>query len=214
VAYFHHETKAGRYDRQVGPALRRIAGQTLGIIGLGRIGNEVARRAAAIGMRVIASGRARSADRECGEPMKALLLSDSQPGIQRQPLHELLAESDYVSLHVPLTSETRHLMDAAALARMKPTAFLINTARGGLVDHAALAEALAEGRLAGAALDVQDPEPPDLSQPPLNDPRVIVTPHAAFLSQEALLDLRTRATQQVIDGLCGRTPLHVMNAPR
>jgi D-3-phosphoglycerate dehydrogenase len=96
---------------------------------------------------------------------------------------------------------------------MKPTAYLINTARGGLVDQAALAAALSRDQIAGAALDVQDPEPPDLSQPPFSDPRVIVTPHAAFLSQDSLLELRTRATRQVIDCLCGRTPPNVVNLP-
>jgi D-3-phosphoglycerate dehydrogenase len=211
VAYFHQQTKAGGYDRHAGPLLRRLAGQTLGIAGLGRIGREVARRANSLGLRVLAARRARSADHRHGGS-EALELEEGGVTIERRALPELLAESDYVSLHLPLTSETQHLIDAAALARMKPTAYLINTARGGLVDQAALAAALAEDRLAGAALDVQDPEPPDLSQPPLNDPRVIVTPHIAFLSQEALLELRTRATQQVIDCLSGRTPANVVNA--
>ncbi len=97
------------------------------------------------------------------------------------------------------------------LARMKPTAYLINTARGGLIDHAALAAALDAGKLAGAALDVQDPEPPDLSQAPWNDPRVIVTPHAAFVSLESLTDLRTRTSQQVVDCLSGRPVANVVN---
>jgi D-3-phosphoglycerate dehydrogenase len=87
----------------------------------------------------------------------------------------------------------------------------VNTARGGLIDHTALAAALGRSQIAGAALDVQEPEPPDLSQPPWNDPRVIVTPHAAFLSQDSLLELRTRATRQVIDCLSGRTPPNVVN---
>jgi D-3-phosphoglycerate dehydrogenase len=94
---------------------------------------------------------------------------------------------------------------------MKPTACLINTARGGLVDHRALAHALDGGQLAGAALDVQDPEPPDLSLPPFNHPRVIVTPHAAFVSLESLAELRTRAARQVAACLTGQTPEHVVN---
>jgi D-3-phosphoglycerate dehydrogenase len=132
-------------------------------------------------------------------------------GVEWRPLPDLLAESDYVSLHAPLTPETRHLMGREALARMKPTAYLINTSRGGLVDNGALAAALAAGRLAGAGLDVQDPEPPDLSQPPWNDPRVIVTPHAAFVSRQSLANLRARASKQVAACLLGETPEHVVN---
>jgi D-3-phosphoglycerate dehydrogenase len=94
---------------------------------------------------------------------------------------------------------------------MKSSAYLINTARGGLVDHAALAAALNAGQLAGAALDVQEPEPPDLSQPPFNDPRVIVTPHAAFVSAESLDNLRERTACQVADALMGRRPENVVN---
>jgi D-3-phosphoglycerate dehydrogenase len=126
-------------------------------------------------------------------------------------LDELLRESDYVSLHVPLSDQTRHLIGRDALAKLKPTAYLINTSRGGVVDHAALAAALAAGRLAGAALDVQDTEPPDLTQPPYNDPRVIVTPHAAFYSEESVADLRRRVAEQVVARLSGEIPENVVN---
>ena len=103
------------------------------------------------------------------------------------------------------------MFGAKEFARMKPTAYLINTARGGLIDPAALAAALQAGQLAGAALDVQDPEPPDLSVPPYNDPRVIVTPHAAFVSTESLENLRERVACQVADLLMGRRPENVIN---
>jgi D-3-phosphoglycerate dehydrogenase / 2-oxoglutarate reductase len=123
-----------------------------------------------------------------------------------------LAQSDFVSLHVPMTPETKHLINAKSLARMKPTGFLVNTARGGLVDNQALAQALAAGRLVGAALDVQDPEPPaDLSVVPWNDPRVIVTPHAAFVSRESLENLRSRTARQVAMFLTGERPENVVN---
>jgi D-3-phosphoglycerate dehydrogenase len=131
--------------------------------------------------------------------------------VEWRPLDELLAESDYVSLQLPLNAETRHFVNRRTLALMKPTAFLINTSRGGLVDHAALAEALAAGRLAGAALDVQEPEPPDLSRPPWNDPRVIVTPHVAFQSSEATHELRMRVARQVAAFLRGDRPENVIN---
>ena len=107
--------------------------------------------------------------------------------------------------------ETRHLIGERALARMKPNAYLINTARGGLIDNEALARALAAGRLAGAGLDVQDPEPPDLAAAPWNDPRVIVTPHAAFVSRESLENLRSRTSRQVAMYLSGERPENVVN---
>jgi D-3-phosphoglycerate dehydrogenase len=198
VARFHHDTKRGIYALRALPPPRRLSGQTLGIVGLGRIGAEVARRAAALGMRVVAA-HSRSAS-----PL-------SVPGVTRLPLPDLLAQSDYVSLHLPWTPATDRLIGYEQLRHMKPTAYLINTARGGLVDPAALAQALGEGRIAGAALDVQQPEPPDLSQPPYNDPRVIVTPHAAFCSVESLQELRTRATQHVVDCLSGKRPACVVN---
>ena len=160
--------RPGIYDLQTGPPLRRLAGQTLGIVGLGNIGRALAGKAQALGMRVVASGRSRR---------------EGMPGVEWRDLDALLAESDYVTLHVPSTPATRHMIGAGQLARMKPTAYLINTARGALVDEAALAEALRAGRLAGAGLDVQQQEPPDLSQPPFNDPRVIVSPHAAFVAR-------------------------------
>jgi D-3-phosphoglycerate dehydrogenase len=196
VAFYHHETKQGRYALGAGPVLRRIEGQTLGIVGLGNIGRKLAEKAAPLGLRILATARSRR---------------QPPPGVQLVELAELLTQSDYVSLHLPLTAETKHRIGASELVRMKPSAYLINTARGGLIDTAALALALAEGRLAGAALDVQDPEPPDLSQPPYNDPRVIVTPHAAFVSQESLANLRGRVARQVADRLHGRRPENVVN---
>ncbi|MBI3462865.1 MAG: C-terminal binding protein [Planctomycetes bacterium] len=195
VAFYHHETKQGRYDLKAGPPLRRLAGQTLGIVGLGRIGREVARQAAALGLNVLATSR---------RPF-------AFPDVQHVELGPLLAASDYVSLHLPLSPQTRHLIGGPQLALMKPGAYLINTSRGGLVDHAALAAALAAGQITGAALDVQDPEPPDLALPPYCDPRVIVTPHAAFVSEESLIELRTRATRQVAMRLMGQTPPNVVN---
>lgn len=196
VAFYHHETKQGRYDLSAGPRLARIEGQTLGIIGLGNIGHRVATKAAALGLKVVATSRSRQS---------------TPPGVTLCGLDELLAASDYVSLHAPLTSETRHLIGDRELALMKSTAYLINTARGGLVDHRALAQALAAGRLAGAALDVQDQEPPNLSAEPYNDPRVIVTPHAAFVSQESLHGLRRRTATQVATLLSGGRPENVVN---
>jgi D-3-phosphoglycerate dehydrogenase len=194
---FQRAAAAGRYDLSAGLPLRRIEGQTLGIVGIGRTGQRVAEKAAAFGLRIVATSRAPRTP---------------PPGVESCDFDELLARSDYVSLHVPLSDETRHMIGASQLALMKPTAFLINTARGSLVDHAALAAALTGGVIAGAALDVQEPEPPDLSCSPYNDPRIIVTPHAAFYSSESVDDLRRRASRQVGVRLAGGWPDFVVNA--
>lgn len=199
VAFYHYETMQGRYNLQAGPALRRIEGQTLGIVGFGNIGQKLAAKATSLGMQVLAAGRTRKT------------ASDLPEGVAWCELDELFANSDYISLHVPHTPETKHMIGADQLASMKPSAYLINTARGGLIDHQALAAALQNGRIAGAALDVQDPEPPDLSQPPYNDPRVIVTPHAAFVSVESLENLRTRTARQVATCLQGGRPENIVN---
>ena len=196
VAFYHWQTKSGKYDLAAGPTLARIEGQTLGVVGLGNIGRVLAAKAQGLGLKVVATSRS-------GRDVPA--------GVKLVSLDDLLATSDYVSLHVPVVPETRHLIGPRALARMKPSAYLINTARGGLIDNAALAQALAAGRLAGAGLDVQDPEPPDLATAPWNDPRVIVTPHAAFASRESLENLRSRVSRQVAMYLSGQRPENVVN---
>ncbi len=196
IAFYHHETMQGRYQLQAGPVLRRIEGQTVGVIGYGNIGKKFADKCRGLGMKVLAYTRTPRAN---------------EAGVEFVTLDDLLSRSDYVSLHVPMTPQTKHLLGASQFAKMKPTAYLLNTARGGLIDHAALAAALEKGQLAGAALDVQDPEPPDLSQPPYNDPRVVVTPHAAFVSVESLENLRSRCARQVAVRLTGGVPENVVN---
>lgn len=126
-------------------------------------------------------------------------------------LCELLEQSDYVSLHAPLVPETRHLINAESLTRMKSTAYLINTLRGGLVDAAALWSAIQNGKIAGAALDVFEPEPPDLHEALYQDERVIVTPHAAFVSAESLVEMRTQAIHHVVQALRGEIPDQIVN---
>lgn len=195
VAFFHHETKSGKYDLSSAAPFRRLQGQTLGIVGLGNIGRYLAKIANGVGLNVIGYSRS---------PKKL-------EGVSDVSLDQLLRESDFISINAPLTNETANLFSTDEFKQMKPEAFLINTARGGLVDHDALAKALVNNELAGAALDVQVPEPPDLSLPPYNDPRVIVTPHAAFVSEESLADLRRRAAQQVADRLSGKVPENIVN---
>lgn len=150
--------------------IRELAGQTLGILGYGTLGRAVARLGEAFGMAVCVG-------RLPGRPARP----------ESVPFETLLAQADVVSLHCPLTDATRNLIDAAAIARMKPTAFLVNTARGGLVDETALAAALREHRIGGAAFDVLSEEPPRAGNPLLADdiPNLIVTPHNAWASREA-----------------------------
>lgn len=195
IADGHLATKRGHYSLVDSLPVERIGGKTLGVVGLGRTGALLAQKARAVGMRVIGTNRSRQ----------------TPEGVAWRPLDGLLAESDYVSLNCPLTDQTHHLINADTLSQLKPSAFLINTSRGGLVDHDALAAALRAGRLAGAALDVQDTEPPDLSRPPYDDPRVIVTPHTAFVSTESITELRTRVARQAVAGLQGERPEQVVN---
>jgi glyoxylate reductase len=159
-----------------------LAGRTLGIVGLGRIGQAVARRAAGFGMRVVWTGRG--------------------VGV---PLAELLASSDFVTLHCPLTPATRGLIDAAALAKMKPTAILVNTARGDIVDEPALVAALAQGRIAGAGLDVFAAEP-EVPAALRADPRVVVLPHVGSATRGTRARMAELCAEAVTAVLAGRMP--------
>ncbi|MDV0443662.1 2-hydroxyacid dehydrogenase [Methanorbis rubei] len=153
---------------------REIAGRTVGIIGTGRIGTVTARLFAAFGARVIAYSRTKSAEAE-------------RLGVTYVTLEELMKESDIISLHVPSTAETKHLINAERISLMKTDAILINCARGAIVDNAALAEALRLGKIAGAGIDVFDMEPPLPEKYPLLDaPNTILTPHIAFASEESM----------------------------
>lgn len=169
------DVAAGRWPRAALSAGRELAGATLGIVGFGDIGRLTGRLAQALGMRVLACGTRRPPD----DPVFAA------SGAQATTLEALLAESDVVSLHLPLTDATRGLFDAARLAAMKPGAVLVNTARGGIVDEAALAAALREGRLGGAALDVFDAEPLPASPHFDGCPNLLLTPHVAGVTQES-----------------------------
>lgn len=196
VPLYDARAKARVYDRVVTPPMRRLAGQTLGLVGFGRIAQAVHHRASAFGMNTITYSRTGN---------------DHGTGCRMVELPTLLAESDFVSLHCPLTDATRQMLSTEQLAAMRPTAFLINTSRGGLIDHAALWQAIQDGEIAGAALDVFDPEPPDLSQQLFLDDRVLITPHAAFLSADSLLELRTRTATQIAHVLQGKRPEHLVN---
>lgn len=171
-----------------------IAGSTLGIIGLGGIGQEVAKRARALGMRVVYTSRIRQPGREARLKVEHLELDD------------LLSQSDFVSLHAPLTTETRGLIGARELGLMKPSAVLINTARGPLVDPKALYAALRSGRITAAALDVTDPEPIPPDDPLLTLDNCIVTPHIASASVATRSRMAMLAAENLLRALRGEVP--------
>jgi len=194
--------KAGAwYDvARIEPA-PRLKGQVLGLIGLGRIGRTVAAKASGLGLRVIAH-----------DPYVGLDAQTEQ-NVDLVDLDTLLSESDYISLHTPLTESSRHIINASALEMMKPTAYLINTARGELIDEAALLEAVQAGSIAGAALDVLSQEPPPADFPLLHDERILITPHGAWYSEASKIDVRRKATEDVLRILTGQQPLSPVNQP-
>lgn len=196
IAFFHLRTKQGEYDLKAGPLMTRLSEQTLGLVGFGRIAQNLREKAMALGLTVIAHSRSGN---------------DHDTGCEMVSFEELLTRSDYISVHAPLTDETEQMFDVASLSKMKQGACLINTSRGGLIDEKALWTALRMERLRMAALDVFDPEPPDLSQPLFRDERVIVTPHAAFVSEQSVHELRERVAHQILDVLQGRRPEYIVN---
>ena len=176
-----------------------LAGSTLGIIGLGGIGEAVARRARGLDMRVIYYSRTRKKDIE------------RDLGLRYVTLSNLLERSDFVSLHAPLTDETRHLIGRPELDAMKPHAVLINTARGPLVDQTALYRAIKNGRIAAAALDVTDPEPISSDDPLLSLENLLVTPHIASASKTTRSKMAMLAAENLVHALAGRLPKHAVN---
>ena len=171
-----------------------VNGKTLGLIGAGSIGRAVMKIALALDMEVLVYSRT---PRDYG------------PGVTCVSLEELLRRSDYVSLHCPLTAATRHLINRDALALMKPTAFLINTARGALVDEAALIDALRAGTIAGAGLDVQETEPPAADNPLYAMENVILTPHMGWKGLETRQRLVSLLAENIAAYLAGR-PVNVV----
>lgn len=197
--------RAGNW-RTWGPQLllgQDLYGRTLGIVGPGRIGTEVARRGSGFGMRLL--GWSRSG--ELGDDAVAL-------GMSAVELDVLLAESDFISLHVPLSDETRHLIGERELGLMKRSAILVNTARGPVIDQAALVRALAAGTIAGAGLDVTDPEPLAADHPLVREPRAIVVPHIGSATVSARDEMARLAASGVLSALRGERPANQVNEVR
>jgi (S)-sulfolactate dehydrogenase len=185
------EVAAGKWPRAALGDGRETAGKTLGVVGFGGIGRLTAKLAQALGMKVIATDSAIAADESVWR----------ESGVAYRGLNDLLAESDAVTLHVPLTRETHHLVTTQRLARMKRGAVLINTARGGIVDEAALAEALASGHLAGAALDVFQSEPLPAGSPLAGAPNLLLTPHIAGVTRESNARVSNMIAERVAQAL-------------
>jgi D-3-phosphoglycerate dehydrogenase / 2-oxoglutarate reductase len=199
IPYFTTLTRGGGWSQQADRPMPRLRGQTLGLIGYGDLARALVPKALAFGMKILAYTPRLAPD--ALEPF----------GRATNDLGLLLREADYLSIHVPLTSETCGLIDEQALRQMKPTALLINTSRGAIIDEAALVRALQEDWIAGAALDVLASEPPPPNHPLLAMPNVMITPHVAFYSTGAIEELARRAAEQVAQALRGEIPTHVVN---
>jgi glycerate dehydrogenase len=192
VAHYAHENQKGRWSQSpdflwMDTPVTELSGKTMVIRGMGNIGTGVARVAQALGMHVVAvTGR-----------------TDLPKGVSRMSWAEALSQADVLSLHCPLTPDTHHIINAQSLSQMKPTAILINTGRGPLVDEAAVAQALHKGQLGAYCADVLSEEPPQPSNPLLTAPRCYLTPHIAWASREARKRLITTAVdnlQAFVDG--------------
>jgi len=198
IPFANSRAHAGRWEMPAVVPIHRLRGSVLGLVGFGRIPQLVAPKAKAFGLKVIGYDPFVSE-----ETMK-------RAGVEKVDFCELVKVSDHISIHTPLVPETNHLFNADVFRRMKPTAHLINTARGAVVDEEALARALDQGHLAGAALDVLSQEPPSTS-PLFGRDSVILTPHMSFYSAESLVELQSKAAEEVVHVLTGEAPRHPLN---
>lgn len=186
VANANHSLKGGKWDRNKFTGTQ-LGGKTLGVVGLGRVGLAVAKRAQGFDMRVVGFDPFLSAERA------------AEYGIESLPLEDIWGRCDFITVHTPLSDETRNIIGAAAIAKMKPGVRIVNCARGGLIDEAALVEALNSGKVAGAAVDVFDPEPPATDHPLVNHPGVLVTPHLGASTEEAQISVAVEAAQLLVN---------------
>jgi D-3-phosphoglycerate dehydrogenase len=198
IPFANSSVHAGRWEMSAVVPIHRLRGRVLGLVGFGRIPQLVAPKAKAFGLKVVTY-----------DPYIPQHITIAA-GVERVDFAELVKTSDYVSIHTPLMPETLGLFNTDVFRQMKPTAYLINTARGPIVDEAALAHALDAGHLAGAALDVLSQEPPTGS-PLLGRHNVIQTPHMSFYSIESLIELQTKAAEEVVRVLTGQLPRNPVN---
>jgi len=192
-------TRQGIWNSSTVGPIHRLKGQIFGVVGFGRIGQATAAKGRGLGLEVVVH-----------DPYLDDQVIEAT-GVRAVDWETLLRTSDYISLHTPLTDNTYHIINAEALALMKPTAYLINTARGPLIDENALLKAVRSGQIAGAALDVLTVEPPPPDHPLLHEKQIIVTPHFAFYSEAAKHDLRMRGAEEVVRALTGVSPRSPVN---
>jgi len=193
------DLRAGIWDYARHRPFGQVYGRTFGVVGMGEIGRAVARKAAGLGFKVICTSRSLKPGRRTPEGYAILTFE------------ELLREADVVSFHTALVPETTHMLDAEHLAMMKPDAVVVNTSRGAVIDTIALADALQQGKLWGAGLDVYETEPVEMDHPIFAAPNTVLTAHAAYWSEESGVELRTRTMRCAIDVLQGRTPVDCLN---
>ena len=198
VPHTRDVVRGGWNDVALNQPMHRTRGATMGIVGYGRIGRSLAAKAIGFGMNILTY-----------DPM--IEPGSSIEGATATTLDELLEESDFVSLHVPLLPSTENMISAPELARMKKGSIIVNCARGGLIDENALASALESGHIAGAGLDVVEPTPPNPSSPLLAQENVIITPHTAFFSQASTVELEERTAGEVVRVLAGDKPENWIN---
>ena len=196
VTLLHNHTIGGGWDFSRAGSVPRTAGKTLGLLGFGAIARLVAEKALGFRMRVLAF-----------DPY----VKETNLEVELVGLDELIGRSDFLSLHAPLTAETAKIINAGTLAKMKPGACLVNTSRGGLVDEAALASALKNGKLAGAGLDVLSPEPPARDNPLFGLDNLILTPHSSFFSNESFAELKEKAARNMVEVLTGAKVRYCLN---
>lgn len=199
IPLYNTAVKSGTWDQSIGNQMFRLRGKKIGVIGFGRIAKALIPKALAFGLKVnVYSPRTSS------ELIR-------QHNAEKVSFQELLQTSDFITIHAPLTSETHHMFSHEEFRTMKKTAFLINTARGGIVNHSALTDALKNGEIAGAGLDVLEMEPPDFDEPLLKLQNAVITPHTAFISEESILELEVTAATSVKQVLTGELPDSIVN---
>jgi len=196
ITLLDRKVRDKKWDFTLAKPLFRTQGKVLGLFGLGRIAKMVAQKASGFGLKIIAY-----------DPY----VSKVNTRTKLVEFSQLLSDSDFVSIHVPLTDETRHLFGENKLRAMKKTAYLINTSRGPIIDEKALCKALENKWIAGAALDVMEKEPPDWKNPLLNLDNLIITPHISFYSEESYIELKTKVAESVLSVLKGKLPRAIVN---
>jgi D-3-phosphoglycerate dehydrogenase / 2-oxoglutarate reductase len=199
IAFYDRNIKSGIYDLKAGTPLYRLRGKILGIVGFGKIGRAVSAKARAFGFNIIV----------CDPHLDERVITDA--GFEGVSFRDLIRRSDAISIHIPLSPDTSHLFTSEIFREMKSTSIIVNTSRGDVIDSRALLMALDEGLIAGAGLDVLSEEPPARGDRLTSHPKTVVTPHAAFNSEESVSDLRKTAASQMADALVGRYPQNIVN---